>query len=69
MATLEQLNEARAALHRLNIGTSTVSIQRDGKRVEFTPINRADLERYIDQLETQLGQPGNRRRGPASVLA
>ena len=69
MATLEQLNEARAALHRLSIGTSTVSIQRDGKRVEFTPINRADLERYIDQLETQLGQPGNRRRGPASVLA
>lgn len=69
MATLEQLNEARAALHRLNIGTSTVSIQRDGKRVEFTPINRADLERYIAQMEADLGQPGNRRRGPAGVLA
>lgn len=69
MSTQEQLTEAQAALHRLMTGTSTVSIQRDGKRVEFAQINRGDLERYINQLEVQLGAGLPRRRGPAGVIA
>lgn len=69
MATADQLTEARAALHRLMTGTSTVSIQRDGKRVEFAPANRGDLERYINQLEVELGAGQPRRRGPAGVIA
>lgn len=64
-----QLNEARAALHRLLTGTQTVSIQRDGKRVEFAQANRADLERYIARLEAETGAGRPQRRGPAGVIA
>lgn len=65
----EQLNEARQALHQLLTGQAMVSIQRDGKRVDFTPANRRDLENYINQLEGQLGVGAPRRRGPARVIA
>lgn len=69
MSTQQQLKEARAALHCLLIGESMVSLQRDGKRVEFAQANRSDLERYIAHLEGQLGQGQPRRRGPAGVIA
>ncbi|TLX65080.1 phage tail protein [Stutzerimonas nosocomialis] len=69
MATAQQLHEARNALHLLLTGQSMVSIQRDGKRVEFSPANRRDLEQYINQLEGQLGVGAPRRRGPARVIA
>lgn len=69
MSTQQQLTEARSALHRLIIGESMVSLQRDGKRVEFAQANRGDLERYIAQLEGQLGLGQPRRRGPAGVIA
>lgn len=67
--TSDQLNEARQALHLLLTGQSMVSIQRDGKRVDFTPASRRDLENYINQLEGQLGVGAPRRRGPARVIA
>lgn len=69
MTLQNELDEARAALHRLITGTSTVSIQRDGKRVEFKPADRADLVAYIDRLEQSSGQGLGRRRGPAGVVA
>jgi predicted house-cleaning NTP pyrophosphatase (Maf/HAM1 superfamily) len=69
MSPQTQLQEARDALHRLVTGTSTVSIQRDGKKVEFAQANRSDLERYINQLEVQMGAGHGRRRGPAGVIA
>jgi predicted house-cleaning NTP pyrophosphatase (Maf/HAM1 superfamily) len=69
MSPQTQLQEARDALHRLVTGTSTVSIQRDGKKVEFAQANRSDLERYINQLEVQMGTGQGRRRGPAGVIA
>jgi hypothetical protein len=69
MSTQQQLTEARGALHRLIIGESMVSLQRDGKRVEFAQANRSDLERYIAHLEAQLGVGQPRRRGPAGVIA
>lgn len=65
----QQLQDARNALHLLLTGQSTVSIQRDGKKVDFSPANRRDLENYISQLEGQLGVGGPRRRGPAGVIA
>lgn len=69
MATLQQLNEAREALHLLITGQSTVRVQRDGKLVEFSPANRRDLENYITQLESQLGVGAQGRRRPARVIA
>ncbi|WP_417312245.1 gpW family head-tail joining protein [Ectopseudomonas khazarica] len=68
MATLQQLNEAREALHLLVTGRSTVSVQRDGKIVWFQQTNRRDLENYIAQLEGQLGVGAQSRRRPARVF-
>ncbi|AVO51222.1 gpW family head-tail joining protein [Ectopseudomonas mendocina] len=69
MATQQQLNEAREALHLLVTGKSTVSVQRDGKVVWFQQTNRRDLENYIAQLEAQLGGGSQGRRRPAGVIA
>ncbi|MDG9928524.1 MULTISPECIES: gpW family head-tail joining protein [unclassified Pseudomonas] len=69
MSTEQNLKEARAALHLLITGKSTVSVQRDGKIVWFQQANRRDLEAYINQLEGQLGGGGHTRRRPASVIA
>ncbi|RIA22656.1 gpW protein [Ectopseudomonas oleovorans] len=69
MATQQQLNEAREALHLLVTGKSTVSVQRDGKIVWFQQTNRRDLENYIAQLEAQLGGGSQGRRRPAGVIA
>ncbi len=69
MATLQQLTEARDALHLLITGQGMVRVQRDGKMVEFTPANRRDLEIYITQLEGQLGVGAQARRRPARVIA
>lgn len=69
MANQQLLSEARQALHLLITGQSTVSVQRDGKRVEFTPASRRDLEIYITQLEGQLGVGAQARRRPAGVIA
>ena len=69
MTLQEQLNEARTALHQLLTGQAMVSITRDGKRIDLSPANRSDLERYIGHLEAQSGQGGARRRGPARVIA
>lgn len=55
MATLQQLEEARNALHQLIVGKKAVRITKDGRSVEYTPTNRSDLEQYISQLETLLG--------------
>lgn len=69
MITTQQLTEARTALHQLLTGQAMVSITRDGKKIDFSPANRGDLERYIDQLEAQAGVGSSRRRGPARVIA
>ncbi|MCV6590777.1 MAG: gpW family protein [Marinobacterium sp.] len=61
MATQQQLDEARQALHRLRIGKQAVKVQREGKLVEYTPADASALEQYIKQLELALGQ-GVRRR-------
>lgn len=61
MATQAQLEEARAALHRLRIGKQAVKVQRDGKLVEYSPADANALEFYVKQLEQQLGVGARRR--------
>lgn len=65
MATSAQLDEARAALHQLMTGKKAVKVQKDGRSVEYTPININALRQYIQQLETTVLST-NRRR-PARV--
>lgn len=61
MTTLNRLHEAQEALHKLIIGKKAVKVQMNGRSVEFTPSNRGDLEKYIDQLKTELNQGTQRR--------
>ena len=63
MATRIDLDEARRALHELMIGKRAVTIQKDGRRVEYTAVNVSDLKKYIKDLEDELGLSG--RRPPA----
>ncbi|EPE9061113.1 phage head-tail joining protein [Klebsiella aerogenes] len=64
MATQSELDSARAALHDLMTGKRVATVQKDGRRVEFTATSVADLKKYIAELEVQIGIT-SRRRGPA----
>lgn len=64
MATQVDLDAARAALHDLMTGKRVATVQKDGRRVEFTATTVTDLKKYITDLESQVGTI-HRRRGPA----
>ncbi|EHY6253318.1 gpW family protein [Escherichia coli] len=66
MTRQEELAAARAALHDLMTGKRVATVQKDGRRVEFTVTSVSDLKKYIAELEVQV-QTGMtlRRRGPA----
>ena len=61
MTRQEELAAARAALHDLMTGKRVATVQKDGRRVEFTATY---LKKYIAELEVQTGMT-QRRRGPA----
>ncbi|MBN0646231.1 gpW family protein, partial [Pseudomonas aeruginosa] len=54
MATTTELLEARSALHDLMTGKRVATVQKDGRRVEFTATSVGDLKRYIAELESSL---------------
>lgn len=64
MATQAELDAARRALHNLLTGKRVASVQKDGRRVDYTATTVNELKQYIAEMETQLGLLG-RRRGPA----
>ncbi|HIG8794777.1 TPA: phage head-tail joining protein [Raoultella terrigena] len=68
MATQSELDSARVALHDLMTGKRVATVQKDGRRVEFTDTSVADLKKYIAELEVQIGTT-SRRRGPAGFYA
>ena len=63
MASQSDLDSARAALHDLMTGKRVATVQKDGRRVEFTVTSVSDLKKYIADLEVQVGIT-QRRRGP-----
>ncbi|EAU6105687.1 gpW family protein [Salmonella enterica] len=65
MATMAELIEARAALHDLMMGKRVATVQKDGRRVEFTATSVSDLKKYLAEMEASLKTGG--RRGPAGV--
>ncbi|EAC2149989.1 gpW family protein [Salmonella enterica] len=65
MATMAELIEARAALHDLMMGKRVATVQKDGRRAEFTATSVSDLKKYIAEMEASLKTGG--RRGPAGV--
>lgn len=52
----KQLEEASAALHRLEIGDREASLSYDGEQVTYSAADRGSLRSYIRQLEAKLGQ-------------
>ncbi len=62
MTRQEELAAARAALHDLMTGKRVATVQKDGRRVEFTTTSVSDLKKYIAELEVQTGMT-QRRRG------
>ncbi|EGI5344736.1 tail assembly protein [Salmonella enterica subsp. enterica serovar Sandiego] len=67
MATMAELIEARAALHDLMTGKRVATVQKDGRRVEFTATSVSDLKKYITEMEAILKTGG--RRGPVPAGA
>ncbi|ATG16335.1 hypothetical protein NVI2019_PEGOAJLN_01208 [Providencia alcalifaciens] len=66
METQMMLMEARRALHELLLGEKVVSINKDGRQVQYTPASIPALQQYIHQLEGVLGV--GRRCRPAGVF-
>lgn len=64
MATQAELVSARRALHDLLTGQRIASIQKDGRKVDYTATSVNELKQYITELEVHLGLLG-RRQGPA----
>lgn len=62
----ELLRSYKLAYQQLLIGKSVRVMQKDGRRVEYSPINKATLQQEIQRLEASTGQ--SRRRGPAGVI-
>jgi hypothetical protein len=66
MATLDELQGARKALYNLMTGQQVATVQKDGRKVEFTAASVGDLKKYIAELEASLGVSTG-RRAPAGV--
>lgn len=50
-----QLNEAKAALHKLIIGEKAVEVTKsDGSKAKFTPAKIEQLRAYIASLEAEI---------------
>tara|TARA_R110002072_G_C7840840_1_gene524967 strand:+ start:206 stop:436 length:231 start_codon:yes stop_codon:yes gene_type:complete len=55
LTTQERLEEAQDALHQLLTGTQAVSVtDQNGEKVEYRPVSRTDLQRYVADLEAQV---------------
>lgn len=66
MASQSELEQARAALHKLLTGRQAVRLERGDRVTVYQPSEQKSLESYISRLEGELGET-TRRRGPARV--
>ncbi|MCQ1766136.1 gpW family protein [Neorhizobium galegae] len=63
-----QLSEARAALHRLEIGGAEVSLAYNGENITYSAANAASLRQYVRTLEAQLGLRTSSRARSRGVI-
>ncbi len=62
------LKEAQDAYHSLLTGKKAVKVERNGRMVEFTRVNKDDLKSYINDLQLYIDPDnGGRNRRPARV--
>lgn len=65
-----ELEELRAARHKLLVGKSVEQVSKGGdqsRRVNFTPANLKAIESRIRQIESELGINKDRRRRAIGV--
>ena len=63
----QQLEEAKAALHKLQMGEHVASIRKGDRVVDYTPANIPHLRAYINQMRIDLGGDARLRRSPMGV--
>ena len=64
-----RLEEARLALHRLQIGQAAVKVRlSDGSETEFKAANINELRGYIGDLEAQLANDHRPKHGAVNVI-
>lgn len=69
LTTAQKLEAAKDAKHKLVTGLmARVFMDQNGERVEFTMTNVAQLDRYIEQLETSLSPARAVARRPLGFL-
>lgn len=61
MTTDQKLQEARNALHELQLGKKIVTLSKGGRTVTFNQVQLLELKNYIAELETELGAKKHRR--------
>lgn len=66
MTEMQRLEQIRLAYQDLLMGKSVRVIQKDGRRVEYSPADKHSLLNEIQRIESSAGQ--SRRRGPAGVM-
>ena len=67
MTVQQKLAEAEKAYHALLTGTQAVTIEKDGRKVEFNRINISRLRAYIAELKADLNPSLSMRRRPAGA--
>ena len=70
MATTQQkLDQAKEAKHKLATGQlARVFMDQNGERVEFTTTNMGQLDRYIAELQAEIGGVNRFARKPIGFL-
>ena len=66
MTKQDKLAEAEEQYHALLTGTAVVSVDVNGRKVQYTQANRSALKQYIEELKSSIGVTPS-RAGPAGV--
>tara|TARA_R110000764_G_scaffold30729_1_gene71032 strand:- start:411 stop:656 length:246 start_codon:yes stop_codon:yes gene_type:complete len=62
------LKEAVEAYDSLLTGKKAVKVERNGRMVEFTKVNKVELKSYIDEIQRAINPTtGGRNRRPARI--
>jgi hypothetical protein len=67
--TQQKLDQAKEAKHKLATGQlARVFMDQNGERVEFTTTNMAQLDRYIAELQSEIGGINRFARKPIGFI-
>ena len=62
MSTQTELDQAKAAYHKLLIGKAVVSVTVDGVQTSYAQADSGKLKAHIESMQVELGTTSKRRR-------